>query len=73
MGTLPCSFLDSHDCHHIFCSWRRTRSDEIPRPQHFKGNFMPYNGSLSISAEHDYRQLALRLTIQVTIDLFDAV
>ena len=34
---------------------------------------MPYNGSLSISAEHDYRQLALRLTIQVTIDLFDAV
>ena len=34
--------------------------------------FLP-NTASGLSESDDYRQLALRLTIQVTIDLFDAV
>ena len=83
LGTLPCSFLDSYDCHHICFSWRRPRQGDVPRSQHFKFKvilcltpvlflFLP-NTASDLSGNEEYRQLSFRLTFQVTIDLFDAV
>ena len=81
LGTLPCSFLDSDNCRHICCSWRRPRQGELPRPNALKVIlcltpvlflFLPKTAP-GLSEIDGYPQLAFRLTIQVTIDLFDAV